>query len=328
MCRSTFGLSLLSLLFGGCEANISGAPADANLRDAASPSFDAPGPGSGADDAAAADASPAPFDVSPDALVLGAWSTPTRLIEVASTTSRDDVTLSSNQLELFFSLSTGDGSKDLYHAARALVTDSFGTPVRLPFNSASGDETPRLSADDRTLYFATSRNGNLDVFQVTRAVAGSTTTWGTAVSIDNPVDNQVNTGQVEKWFMPCATPDGRTDHYLMTRGPTDGDTDLFEGTLGNEPVLIDVLSSPQDEIGTFVSADCKTIYFASSRSGSMRIYTAQRQAVTDPWPSPTLVTDFAALGGAQEDPWLSADQRTFAFTSDAGGVKDIYVSTR
>jgi len=64
------------------------------------------------------------------------------------------------------------------------------------------------------------------------------------------------------------------------------------------------------------------------RSGANRIYTSTRAAVTDPWPAPTMVSDFLALGGNQEDPWMSPDQRTFVFASDVSGTKDVYLSSR
>ena len=58
------------------------------------------------------------------------------------------------------------------------------------------------------------------------------------------------------------------------------------------------------------------------------IFVSHRLSVTAPWDLPIPVDDFPATGGNQEDPWLSADKRTFAFASDAAGTKDIYLSTR
>jgi hypothetical protein len=77
-----------------------------------------------------------------------------------------------------------------------------------------------------------------------------------------------------------------------------------------------------------VSKDGLTVYFASTRSGDNRIYRSTRPSVGEPFAAPTLVDDFQLLGGDQEDPWLSLDQRTFAFVSNVRGSKDLYISTR
>ena len=126
-------------------------------------------------------------------------------------------------------------------------------------------------------------------------------------------------GVIEKWFAPC---DG--GRYLVILG-----TDVAEGTVPNAPTVVASLSSGQSETGTFITKDCRTAYFASVRSGTNLIYMSTREAVTDPWPPPTLVADFAALGGDQQDPWISPDQRTFVLASNAaGGQNDVYISTR
>jgi hypothetical protein len=47
-----------------------------------------------------------------------------------------------------------------------------------------------------------------------------------------------------------------------------------------------------------------------------------------PWSTPTVFTEFAAIGGAQEDPWMSPDMRIFSFVSNVSGTKDQYIVTR
>jgi Tol biopolymer transport system component len=257
---------------------------------------------------------------------LGAWSTPVKVDVASSGAGEDDVTLSSNTLELFFAVSGGNG-KDLFYSSRATPTSAWTTAVRLPFNSAmQSDETPRLSADDQTLYFASGRNGSLDVFQVTRAAPGSTT-WGTPTTVAG-----INTSVDEKWFMPCGS-----GHYVLVRETANNGTNLFEGDLGGgAAVAIATLNEPaaqrSNETGTFLTPDCLTIYFASNRVSPAQIFRAQRASLSDAWPAPTTVNDFAIAGGNgnQEDPWVSSDERTFAFASDAAsaGNKDLYLSTR
>ena len=299
----------LLLLLAACEARITGAPDEHGLIDA--------GPG---DDA------PVTVDAAP---VLGPWSTPVKIPQASSTTSaEDDVTLSSNTLEMIFAIDSGtNAGKDLYYSSRASTAAPWSTAVKLSFNSATqSDETPRFSANDKTLYFASGRagNGNLDIYSVTHA-SPDAMTWGTpqllaAVS---------TTTLLEKWYMPCG------NEYFMVQGTAANGTDLVVGTLGstNKPTPIAELNSAQNETGTYLSQDCLTIYFASTRpsatSPSM-IYKATRPSLTAAWQPPSPVIDFPIAGSnsGQEDPWMSADGRTFVFASDAAGTKDIYISTR
>jgi hypothetical protein len=121
-----------------------------------------------------------------------------------------------------------------------------------------------------------------------------------------------------KWFMPCGE-----DHYVMVSGT--GETDLVEGKLGGgAPMPIAAVNTDDTETGAFVTGDCLTLYFASTRTSPERIYSTRRDAVGAAWQPPTVMMDFDALDGDHEDPWLSADGRTFAFTRES----DIYISTR
>jgi Tol biopolymer transport system component len=295
----------LLVLLSACKAQISGAPPIELEVDAPVVELDATAP-----------PPPPMIDAPPP---LGAWSMPQK-IDVASTGSvEDDVTLSSNTLELFFAIN-GSKGKDLYYATRASTTSAWTPAVAVSFNSAAqSDETPRLSADDRTLYFASGRGGNgtLDIYKTTRSAAGATD-W----SLPAALDSSVNTTSLnEKWFMLC-----NADHYLMVQG-----ANLVEGFIGGAgAVPAAPLNANGNQTGTFVTPDCLTIFFATSKGGQTAMYHSQRARVTDPWDAPSEVTDFSGLGGNQEDPWISSDQRTFAFASDAagGGNKDLYLSTR
>lgn len=287
----------LFLLLAACGAQINGNPARADAAVA---------PDTGA-------------DAAPDAPPLGPWLAPATVMVAATTASEDDVTLSSNALEMIFAVQA-TGGKDLYYASRAVAGGPWSAAVKLPFDSSgASDETPRFSGDDRTLYFASDRDtGNLDIYAVTRPSAGSMM-WDAPVAMA-----AVNTGATEKWFAPCGA--GR---YVVVRSVSGGGTHLFEGTPGSAPSPIDSLNSTTaSDTGAFLTQDCLTIYFASFRVSPEKIFVSHRETDASAWPAPSPVDDFQRTGGDQEDPWLSPDGRTFAFASDAGGNKDIYLSTR
>ena len=252
---------------------------------------------------------------------LGPWGMPALVAGASNTTLvEDDGTLSSTTLELVFSVVDATaGKKDLWTMKRTSVTAAWGPPSKLGFDTTTySEETPRFSDDDLTLYFASDRLGGgpglLDIYKSTRTAVGGT--WTTPVLVPG-----VSTTLNDKWFMPCSG----TSSYMMVFGAS-----LGQGTLGSQPTASTPLNAaaPATQTGTFLSQDCKSIYFASNRSGTSKLYVATRASATGVWDPPQEVTTFAGTGGGQEDPWLSADQRTFVFASDVTGTKDIYISTR
>lgn len=259
-------------------------------------------------------------DAAVDAAPLGAWGRPQAVPGASTGAIEDDGSLSSNALEMVFAVvdPAANNTKDLYYMSRPSPTGPWSARQKLPFNTTLSDETPRFSPDDLTLYFASGRAGGpggLDIYRVTRNMAGPTGTWGTPQLVPG-----VSTTGTDKWFMPCAA----DNTYLTIVG-----NDIGEGTLGNPPTVNAVLSSTTGtETGTFLSKDCLTVYFASTRSGTNMIYTSTRPALGAQWSAPALVADFQQIGGAQEDPWVSSDLRTFVLVSDIGGTKDVYISTR
>lgn len=251
--------------------------------------------------------------------MLGPWGAPAAVLGASTATGgEDDATLSSSTNEMIFAIAdaAAGNTKDLWYMSRPSPTGAWSMPTKLPFNvTGVSDETPRLSPDNLTLYFASARTGGpglLDIYKVTRPSIGGA--WGTPSLVPG-----VSTANNDKWFVPCAV----DNTYMVSVN-----NDVGQGTLGSQPTVCAELSSTAAETGPFLSPDCKTIYFASVRSGTNKIYRATRPTLTAPFSAPELVTDFDALGGAQEDPWLSTDLRTFVLVSDKNGSKDVYISTR
>jgi len=262
-------------------------------------------------------------DAAPDAPpVLGAWSTPAKVTVAATAEIEDDDTLSSDALELIFAVTTGD-TKDLYYTSRTALDAPWAPRAKLPFDNASSEQTPRFTGDDRTLYFAADRTttGNLDIYMVTRTAANNTS-WGTPQLVDG-----LHTALLEKWLTPCTG--GR---YVVVEGPdTNGDTNLYEGTLGGgTPVAITALNTGAEELAPFLTQDCLTLYF-SRKLSPQRIWVSHRATATSAWETPVMVEDFKLTGtDNQEDPWISPSGRIFGLVSDAAGNgnKDVYLSTR
>jgi len=247
---------------------------------------------------------------------LGAWGTPA-LVPGASSTANaeDDETMDSNALDMIFAVAVS-GNKDLYEMTRPSRTAPFGAPAALTvFNTTGTEESPRLSADDLTLYFG--RDGN--IYSSTRATVGGA--WSAPAVVTGSGD----TASYEKWLAVCTG-----NHFMVSRANGNNGQDLYEGDQGTAGSLVAELSSAKNEISTFLSPDCLTVYFASNRSGQTMIYTATRTAIGSPFSTPTQVGAPFDAGTDNEDAWISPDQRVFTFASVRNGAanKDVYISTR
>jgi Tol biopolymer transport system component len=262
-------------------------------------------------------------DAAPDGMTaLGPWGTPALVPGANTTAQEDDAALSSDTLELYFKKVDATDA-NLYVMTRASTSSPWSTPAPVTTLNTSGaspandEESPRLSANDLTMYFG--RGG--DIYKSTRA--SKTSPWGTAtaVTILNPTAPAAN---YEKWADVCDT-----GYAIVSRNGGGNGQDLVEGTItaGAATVLTD-LNSPQADQGTLLMPDCKTLYFQSNRDGEFNIYMATRATATGAWGSPIKLPDFNTTQFGEEDPWTSPDGHTFVFVSNASGNKDVYISTR
>ncbi len=252
-------------------------------------------------DAPAADAPPS----------LGPWGTPQPIPGASDPAlAEDDGTPNQALTELYFGIVNANTAKDLYMMTRASASDPWGAKQLLA-QSAGNDESPRLSLDELTLYYG--RNG--DIYQMTRPTL--TSAWSAPSIV--PAVNVVGSATYEKWMAVCDN-----NYYMLVR-----DADLWEGTLGSAPTLVSSLSTAGSETSTWLSKDCLTVMFARTPSGGQTdLYISTRASTTAPWPAATPLPEFNTTTYNEEDPWMSNDQRTFVFASNAGGTKDLYMSTR
>ena len=118
---------------------------------------------------------------------------------------------------LYFSSTGTSGNHDIY---RSILNGDgrFGTPQAVTeLNSAAVDQMPNVSADGSEIVFASSRNGNMDIFTAT--FDSSTGLWSTPVPV-----TAVNTAEPES--RPSLSGDGKrlyfgrgvtADIYVSTR---------------------------------------------------------------------------------------------------------------
>lgn len=257
-------------------------------------------------------------DAAVDAMVpLGAWGAPAVVLGASTTNlGEDDVVLSSNMREIYFKRTDAGPDNNLYVMTRNALTDPWSTPTALPttlINTTGQEESPRLSNDDLTLYFG--RSG--EIFKSIRA--STTSPWQMATAV-----TALNTGANEKWAAVCDN-----GYTIVSRSVTGQGQDLFEGTItaGAATALVNQ-NTTSNEQGTLLSADCLRLYFQSERDGTFDLFMASRTSVTGAWSNPAKLPDFNTAAFNEEDAWISSDQRTFVYASNANGTKDVFISTR
>jgi Tol biopolymer transport system component len=103
--------------------------------------------------------------------VGGAWTTPVRVVELATASQEYDPYLDPTARILFFDSDRpgGEGMQDLYVAERPSVTEPFGPPIPIAeLNTSARDMDPWLSPDLRTIVFASNRSGQFEIYVARR----------------------------------------------------------------------------------------------------------------------------------------------------------------
>lgn len=100
-------------------------------------------------------------------------------------------TLSADELTVVFSgknLAGGVGGYDLWMATRGHASQGFGNAINLnELNRAGAEYHPALAADGLTLYFASDRNGSLQIFEARRVSVDVSFRWPEVVTaFDSP----------------------------------------------------------------------------------------------------------------------------------------------
>jgi outer membrane protein OmpA-like peptidoglycan-associated protein/tetratricopeptide (TPR) repeat protein len=158
-------------------------------------------------------------------------------------------------------------SKDEWSEIRSL-----GPSVNGP---DSWDSQPSVSADGKTIYFASNRPGGLGELDIWKTTRNSDGTWTTPENLGP----DINTPGSEK--SPFFHSDGQTLYFSSTGLMGFGGYDIFmskleeNGKWKNPKNLGYPINSEMDDLGFFVSTDGKTGYFASDKlkgAGGWDIY--------------------------------------------------------
>lgn len=208
------------------------------------------------------------------------WQTATYLSDRINTPTNNEGSQSISQdgKYLFFTgcnRPDGLGRCDIYISQKK--DDEWGKPFDLspPVNTSGWESQPSISADGRTLYFVSNRQGGYggyDIWKSTLTAKG----WGQPENLGP----NINTAYNEQ--SPFIHADNNTLYFCSNGWPGMGNQDLFvsrlsdDGKWGKPENLGYPINSNDDETALTLTADGSTAYFASNNIkgfGGFDIYT-------------------------------------------------------
>lgn len=202
--------------------------------------------------------------VSTRANLQAAWSTPTALAALNSTSTEGAARLSADGLTVYFTTGRG-GNEDIWMSQRTSATAPWGAPAALAFaNSATIDRWfmpcggKYIMGSDRTVA------GDVDLFEGTMGQAPSRLSISTTGGTDTA---------------PFLTPDCLTLYWAKDNG---GQFDIFVATRASTTTpwtvvgAVPIVSTAGREEDPWLSPDGRRLYLASSVDTELDLYVATR----------------------------------------------------
>jgi Tol biopolymer transport system component len=221
--------------------------------------------------------------------------------------------------------STGIGNRDTEPQLAHQLTDEWGPAVRVNgsalLNTPALEGCPNESPDGRSLYFATNRAGDIDIYVSHRQPNGE---WGDPEPLPKG-PNSVNSSAND--FCPTALPDGglmfvseRNNGLNCGTGTADiyeVDYHPAEGWAAPRHLGCVVNSAGSEFAPSYIAAGGGMLFFSSNRGSDSKhaIYISVRGSDGE-WQQPTPVAELNAPGYNTFRPNASADGREIVFDSD------------
>lgn len=202
--------------------------------------------------------------------IAGGWDVPESISAAINTENNEGTcSISADGRTLVFTacnLPDGLGSCDLYISRKN--GKDWSTPLNLGeiINTRNWESQPSLSADGRTLYFASDRQngfGKKDIWVTNRDQKGQ---WTTPKNLGA----QVNTAEDDN--APFIHANGHTLFYASNGLPGMGGYDIYStqriDSSWSNPVNIGYpINTISDQVGLFITSDNKTAYYTDDNRG-------------------------------------------------------------
>lgn len=200
--------------------------------------------------------------------ISGQWTT-SRPLTLNTPDNEGAETITSDGRLMYFTACNrrdGKGMCDIYVTEK--VGDIWTEPRNLgePVNTSASEKQPSVSADGRTLYFASNRNGTKGDLDIWYSVQNAEGKWSIPVNLGD----SINTPDVEQ--SPFIHADMQTLYFSSNGWPGMGGADIFlsRKKTGNQWVTPLNLGYPintgADELGLIINSGGDRAYFASNRN--------------------------------------------------------------
>jgi WD40-like Beta Propeller Repeat len=299
------------------------------------------GSGGGSSGGGAADAGAGPGALPPAPCNTGPFGEPEPVSGLGLGVTSFGPAPSADGRSLYFSALTA--TEDIFVATRSARTNDFSIATLVAGVNAGDTEegTPFISADNRSLYFFSTRPdpnapGDRDLWVAHRPLSIDAVSTGpsNAGPFSAPsLVADVNTAELE--HLPRLTPDGLTLMFVSGRDSPNLSSNIWQARRESldEPFdeaseLPGVNSNARDE-GFWLSADSLTVFFASNRlvQEDMDIWVATRPDASSAFGEAENL-DVVNTSGLELDPALTLDGFELFFASDRSGTMQLYRSVR
>lgn len=201
----------------------------------------------------------------------------------------------------------------LWNSPTRLDNLSSSSTDRSPFESDCGD-----SIYPGTLYFASDRDGDYDIWQATWDTTSST--WASTTKLSSTINTTSN--EMDPFV-------SLTNGELFFSSDRGGDYDIYVSQIDpstlefQTPVVLTAVNSAGNDFAPHLSKDCLELYFSSDRGGSdLDIWEATRSASGE-WSSPQALGSSINTSDNETDPHLSPDDILLYFASDRSSTDAI-----
>ena len=168
-------------------------------------------------------------------------------------------------------------------------------PINLPCNTKADEDEPHVTSSGTVLYYASNPKGKFDIYVSTRIGAK----WGAGKIPDDYLKTE---GDDKSVFVLT---DGRFPQYLFYASKKDKDKDAnFDiyvavrqgpGKAFSAPTPAQRISTPEDEMHPWITADGKELYFSRKTKDGWRVFVAPRPNPVGPQVGePVLIEDLPA----------------------------------
>jgi len=264
-------------------------------------------------------------DLDPDADVASqVFDTPTAITELSQPGFNiDDPTLTGDMLEIFFKSDEG-ATLDIYTSTRATISDAWASPFSVAeINTNKIENTPEVSADGLTLYFSSNRDGDIDLYESTRA--SRSLPWGAPVrqselSSSDP-DFAAARDALERSVVTTRITAANVDLYIASRASKDDPW--------STPVPLTNINTVNRESDAVLDITGLHMYYTADGDGTSQreIFYSQRASTSDSFGPGTQVSELSTPEH-DEDPWISPDLQFIYFSRSSPTGNQLYVAKR